>query len=192
MMIAPAAAASGTTTASALAMLSSRIFEWHVVGRPATSMMSLMPTGTPCSGPRTRPAAISASAARAASIAASASSRMKACSFGFEPFDPRQQRRAAIRPAIACAAANARAASAAVSQCSVGHRSVSPRASAARVRRPDRWDRRRRPCCPAPVRRRPATSSGNSASALSSPAARASVSRPGPCPSSLWRSRHAS
>ena len=45
-------------------------------------MMSLMPTGTPCSGPRTRPAAISVSAARAASIAASASSRMKACSFG--------------------------------------------------------------------------------------------------------------
>ena len=53
-----------------------------VVGSPATSMMSLMPTGTPCSGPRTRPAAISASAARAAAIAASASSRMKACSFG--------------------------------------------------------------------------------------------------------------
>ena len=33
-----------------------RILEWQVVGRPATSMMSLMPTGTPCSGPRSRPA----------------------------------------------------------------------------------------------------------------------------------------
>ncbi len=30
------------TAASALATLSTRIFEWHVVGSPATSMMSLI------------------------------------------------------------------------------------------------------------------------------------------------------
>ncbi len=105
-----------TTTASDAATLLSRIFEWQVVGRPATSMMSLMPTGTPCSGPRGRPAAISRSAARAASIAASASRRMKAFSFGS---------RRSMRVSRACSnstgerlrAAKARVASAAVSQC---------------------------------------------------------------------------
>src|ERR1700722_1719452 len=68
--IAPAWRSFATTTESVLATLSTRIFEWHVVGRPATSMMSLMPTGTPCSGPRMRPFVISASAARAASVPA--------------------------------------------------------------------------------------------------------------------------
>src|SRR5262249_7409115 len=56
--IAPAPRSFATQTASAAAMLSTRIFEWQVVGRPATSMMSLVPTGTPCSGPRGRPAVI--------------------------------------------------------------------------------------------------------------------------------------
>src|SRR5215469_10761425 len=60
--IAPAPRRRDTHTASAAATLSISTFEWHVVGRPATSMMSLMPTGTPCNGPRGRPAAISASA----------------------------------------------------------------------------------------------------------------------------------
>src|SRR3954452_9720879 len=49
--IAPAARSLLTQTASEVAMLSCSTFEWQVVGRPATSMMSLMPTGTPCSGP---------------------------------------------------------------------------------------------------------------------------------------------
>src|SRR6185437_15659515 len=40
--IAPACRSRLTQTASAVAMLPSRIFEWHVVGRPATSMMSFM------------------------------------------------------------------------------------------------------------------------------------------------------
>src|SRR5205823_11998478 len=48
--IAPAPRSRETQTASAAAMLSIRIFEWQVVGNPATSMMSLMPTGTPCNG----------------------------------------------------------------------------------------------------------------------------------------------
>jgi hypothetical protein len=82
MMIAPAWRSLAITAASAVATLSSRMREWQVVGSPATSMMSLTPTGMPCSGPRLRPAAISASAARAACIAASASSRTKACSVG--------------------------------------------------------------------------------------------------------------
>ena len=54
--MAPAPRSFSTQTASAVARLSCRILEWPVVGRPATSMMSLMPTGTPCSGPRSRPA----------------------------------------------------------------------------------------------------------------------------------------
>jgi hypothetical protein len=37
---------------------SNSILEWQVVGRPATSMISLIPTGTPCNGPRRRPAAV--------------------------------------------------------------------------------------------------------------------------------------
>src|SRR6516162_10645047 len=51
--IAPAPRKRDTQTASATAILSARIFEWQVVGRPATSMMSLTPTGTPCNAPRT-------------------------------------------------------------------------------------------------------------------------------------------
>src|SRR6185295_2075908 len=45
--MAPAERSLLTTTASAVATLSCSIFEWQVVGRPATSMMSLIPTGTP-------------------------------------------------------------------------------------------------------------------------------------------------
>src|SRR5262249_59931607 len=53
--IAPAPRSFCTQTASDVASASARILEWQVVARPATSMMSLMPTGTPCSGPRGRP-----------------------------------------------------------------------------------------------------------------------------------------
>src|SRR5581483_12194049 len=42
--MAPAARSLVTTTASDVAMLFSSTFEWQVVGNPATSMMSLMPT----------------------------------------------------------------------------------------------------------------------------------------------------
>src|SRR5207244_12502129 len=66
--IAPAPRSRDTHTASAVAILSIRILEWQVVGRPATSMMSLMPTGTPCKGPRERPEPTSASAVLAAFI----------------------------------------------------------------------------------------------------------------------------
>ena len=135
-IIAPAPRSRDTHTASAAAMLSIRIFEWQVVGRPATSMMSLMPTGTPCKGPRGRPEAISASAARAAASTASASSRMKACSFGSSR--PMRCNSAVVNSTgDSSRAAMARAAAAAVSQC----RSVIGRsrdASAARVRRVDR------------------------------------------------------
>ena len=133
-MMAPAWRSWAITAASCFATLSSRIFEWQVVGRPATSMMSFTPMGTPCSGPRMRPAAISFSAARAASIAASASSRMKACSRGSscsmrassagQQLHRRQHRSANARDACAipsqCAAVTAR----------------SRRASAATVPRP--------------------------------------------------------
>src|SRR5580700_10481834 len=69
--MAPAPRRRDTHTASADAILSIKILEWQVVGRPATSMMSLIPTGTPCNGPRKRPDEMSASAALAAPIAAS-------------------------------------------------------------------------------------------------------------------------
>ena len=55
MMTAPASRKCSITTASCRATLSTRIFEWHVVGSPATSMMSFTPIGMPCSGPRTAP-----------------------------------------------------------------------------------------------------------------------------------------
>src|SRR5205085_8185610 len=55
--IAPAPRSRATQTASAAAMLSIRILEWHVVGSPATSIMSLIPIGTPCRAPRGRPTA---------------------------------------------------------------------------------------------------------------------------------------
>src|SRR5262252_6918295 len=41
-IIAPAWRSFATTTASDAAIFPTRIFEWQVVGRPATSMMSLM------------------------------------------------------------------------------------------------------------------------------------------------------
>jgi hypothetical protein len=49
-----------------------------LLGNPATWMLSLITSGTPCSGPRTLPAARSASAWRAAAIAPVRSSVMKA------------------------------------------------------------------------------------------------------------------
>ena len=49
-----------------------------VVSVPRTSMRSLIESGTPCSGPRSRPAAISRSASLACRRASSAITRMKA------------------------------------------------------------------------------------------------------------------
>ena len=133
-MMAPAWRSRAITAASCFATLSSRIFEWHVVGRPATSMMSFTPMGTPCSGPRTRLAAISFSAARAASIAASASSRMKACSRGSSR-SMRASRLVSSSTGDSDRSANARDACAIPSQCAAVI-ARSRRASAATVPRP--------------------------------------------------------
>ena len=54
-----------------------------MVRTPAVSKMSLSPIGTPWSGPRHRPAAISASARRASARAWSAVTVTKALSAGF-------------------------------------------------------------------------------------------------------------
>ena len=141
--MAPAWRSLPTTTASAAAILSTRIFEWLVVGRPATSMMSLIPTGTPCSGPRMRPAAISASALRAMVMAASASRRMKAFT-RLSSLPIRSSSAVISSTGDRVLAAKARAASDAVSQCSwltwVWFTGRPPPSSAARVRRRGRWD----------------------------------------------------
>ena len=66
---------------------------------PATSMMSLMPTGTPCRGPRGRPAAISASAAlrrRHCGIAVEPDEHVE---LRVEPLDARPAAPASARPA---------------------------------------------------------------------------------------------
>src|ERR1700739_1018080 len=63
--MAPAPRSRDVHTASVDAILSINSFEWQVVGRPATSMISLMPTGTPWRGPRLRPDPVLAPAAPA-------------------------------------------------------------------------------------------------------------------------------
>ena len=151
-MIAPAWRSFATTAASAAATLSDQDLrmagrrqagdiddvldaDWHAMQRAAHASRGDL-----------------ASAARAASIAASASSRMNACSFGSSR-SIRASSAVSSSTGESCAARRtARTASAAVSQC----RSViarSPPASAARVRRLGRSDSRCRPGCPAPVRR---------------------------------------
>ena len=47
MTIAPASRRHVTTAESSVAMRSSIVLKWQVVGRPATSIMSLKPIGTP-------------------------------------------------------------------------------------------------------------------------------------------------
>ncbi|CAM5357072.1 hypothetical protein SRIMM317S_01947 [Streptomyces rimosus subsp. rimosus] len=68
---APAARSRSVTAASASGTWSARTRELAVVGTPATSIRSFSATGTPCSGPRGRPAAISRSASAADRSAAS-------------------------------------------------------------------------------------------------------------------------
>lgn len=71
---APAARRAATTALSASAgAASASTVEPQRVGRPCTSMMSLTPIATPCSGPRHEPCASSSVSSRAADSAASAS-----------------------------------------------------------------------------------------------------------------------
>ena len=67
--IAPAARSLATTGESLSGTLFSSATEPAVVGMPAASRLSLTITGMPCSGPRTWPAARSASSAAASSSA---------------------------------------------------------------------------------------------------------------------------
>ena len=72
-MTAPAARSRATRVASRSGRVWANGGPPAVVGMPATSMMSLIPTGTPWSGPGSRPLARSSSRARASARAASAS-----------------------------------------------------------------------------------------------------------------------
>src|SRR5437867_13114730 len=71
--IAPAARMRATAAASALGRVCAKGRAPPVVGIPATSKISFTPTGTPCSGPQSRPARASASRSRATARAPSAS-----------------------------------------------------------------------------------------------------------------------
>ena len=73
---APASRSRTTTSASRSGTECSSARLPAVVGSPATSMLSLTRTGTPCSGPRTRPSARSASSAAARSRASGARQRI--------------------------------------------------------------------------------------------------------------------
>ena len=75
---APAARSRSTTVASYGGRQPSRIRDEHVVGMPRVHMLSFRATGTPASGPGSRPAATAASMAAAAARASSASTRLKA------------------------------------------------------------------------------------------------------------------
>ena len=79
-MTAPAATSRSTTVASYGGLQPSRICDEHVVGMPRVHMLSLRATGTPASGPGSRPAATASSTAAAAARASSASTRLKAWS----------------------------------------------------------------------------------------------------------------
>ena len=171
-------AACATQTASAVAMLSSRTFEWQVVGRPATSMMSLMPTGTPCSGPRRRPARDLGLGGLGRGQRRLAVEPDEGVELGIELLDARRAAPASARPARAPWRRWLRG-----RRRADGHASADPThsPSPALHRRPRlgarigrRLDLRGRAARPASAAA--ATSSGNSASALSSPARRASSS----------------
>ncbi len=81
-MTAPAARSRATAPQSRVGRVWANSRAPAVVGIPATSKMSLMPTGTPCSGPRERPAVVSASRSRAAARAPSASRWAHASTWG--------------------------------------------------------------------------------------------------------------
>src|SRR5262245_1323626 len=80
MMIAPAACNLSTRAESVSGIQSARIFDPPVVRTPAVSNISLIVTGTPCSGPRCCPRAMSSSAFFAAATAGSRRTVMKALS----------------------------------------------------------------------------------------------------------------
>ena len=79
---APASRSRAVTTASPWATCARRTCDPAVVATPRWSTRSFNDTGTPCSGPRWRPAAISWSALRAAASASPAVMVMKAFSVG--------------------------------------------------------------------------------------------------------------
>ena len=83
MTIAPASRRFFTKGASADAIRPSKAGTPLGVAWPATSMFSLMVTGTPCNGPRVWPAAMASSAASAADRASSGNSTVMALSSGF-------------------------------------------------------------------------------------------------------------
>ena len=87
---APAARRLATHGASCDATRPTRTRDAAVVSVPRTSMRSLIESGTPCSGPRSRPAASSRSASRACRRASSAITRMNALVAGLPRLDPRQ------------------------------------------------------------------------------------------------------
>ena len=78
MMTAPAERSRRTTVASWRATLSFQRREPAAVGRSKTSMMSLMPSGMPCSGPRHWPRRSSCSRSSAAARAPSRSTSTQA------------------------------------------------------------------------------------------------------------------
>ena len=75
---APAAARRSTTVASYGGRQPSRILDEHVVGTPRVHMLSFSATGTPASGPGSRPAATTASMASAAGPSLVGEHRLKA------------------------------------------------------------------------------------------------------------------
>ena len=80
---APAARSAVTTSASAVAgARSCRARLLQRVGRPSTSITSLIATGRPCSGPRSRPSVASRSSVRASSRTPSESTTRHACTWG--------------------------------------------------------------------------------------------------------------
>lgn len=80
---APAASSRSAYSAVPSEATPANAFEPNVVGRPATGVMSFSVNGTPWSGPGVPPAARLESAARAPSLASSASTSAKALSAGF-------------------------------------------------------------------------------------------------------------
>src|ERR1700737_294628 len=83
MITAPARLRLATTGLSAAAILSRKATTPLSVGQPAWSVLTLIVTGTPCSGPRVSPRACASSAASAVASASSSSTRTTALIAGF-------------------------------------------------------------------------------------------------------------
>ena len=82
MITAPAARSIATTAASRSGVRPACSTVPSSVGMSVVSMMSLMPTGTPCSGPQGAPLAPVRSRARACASACSGSRNCQACTSG--------------------------------------------------------------------------------------------------------------